>query len=181
MSKHKTHLQETLERHKDIPLPPEYKQVFFQYIRLFHKWMEPVNHALDNMHEVENLVTTAAAFKKAEEMKNYVEECCWMRDGILVTTSLLIYIGMNIPSLENLNKFKKLLTIIDDNMLLYLAVIQRYHRTIKSHIRLSLKGLQLPITFGDVQKMKEFPDSNLMDAAFVNGQKIMGIYSTKTR
>ena len=179
MSKQKSHLQEMLERHQNIPLPPEYKKVFFDYIRLFHKWMSHINRALDNVDECEQMATTAAAIKKASEMREYVSNVCWMRDGILVMISLFSYIGMTIPNTKTLEDFKTIYEIIDENILLYLAILQRYQRAIKNHTRLSLKGLTMPITFGDIQRMEEFPNSMIMDAAFVNGQHIMGICSTK--
>lgn len=181
MAKKKSHLQLALERHKDIPLSPQYKAVFFNYIRLFFKWMEPINNAISSTADAEKIASTPAAIKKWSEMREYLNDLCIMRDGICVTISILIYIGMNTPDLKTLEQFKKTMEVIDENILSYLAIIQRYHRVIKEHKRLFLKDLRKPVTFDEVQASKDWPGTMVMEAAFVNGQKILNIYSSKSR
>ena len=181
MAKKKSYLQAALERHKDIPLPPQYKEVFFNYIRLFFKWVDHINNAISNTAEAEKIASTPAAIKKWSEMRDYLSYLCIMRDGICVTISIMIYIGMNIPDLQTLEKFKKTMEIIDDNILSYLAIIQRYYHSIKFHHKLSLNGFKKPITFDEIQSSKNWPGMMVMEAAFVNGQKILNITSSKTR
>ena len=182
MSKRRnTHLQQVLDRHKDIPLLPKWKEEFFQYVRLFFKWMEPCNHSLDRLNEATEIASTAAAIKKLSLMESFVNHVCWMRDGILVTSSMLVFVGMNCPHDEALSNFKQLRKIIDDNILSYLAVIERHYKAIKYHKRLTVKGLRKPMTFGEIQQLDIWPSGDFTTAAFVNGQKIMNICTTTKR
>ena len=182
MSKRRnTHLNKVLEYHKNIPLIPEWKSMFFQYVRLFFKWMEPCNHALDRLNEAKNIASTAAALKKLDRMESFVDHVCWMRDGILVVSSMLVFVGMNCPNSKALSNFKQLHDLIDDNILSYLAVIERHYNAIKYHKKLTVKGLREPMTFGEIQQLDIWPSGDFTTAAFVNGQKIMNICTTNRR
>ena len=175
MRKKRSYMDVLYERYKNMPLSPSYKKMFFEYAKLFLKWMNHINHVLDMHHELTQSVTTAAGIRKCEEMKDYIDEVCYLRDTILVTLSMITLIGYHIPATETLEKFQKLYTLIDDNILNHLVIIQRYIAAIKDKKRMSFKGITKPITADDIQDMDCWPTDVLLDACFCNGTKLLSL------
>ena len=181
MSKRKSYMQMIYERHKFLPLCPEYKKIFFDYARLFFKWMDHINRALFDHKELSQSAHTAASIKKCAELEDILKETCWLRDTILVVLSMLMFIGLNTPTKSTLDRLTELHDIIDNNLLSYMVIAQRYRNAIRNHKRLSLKGTTKPLSVEEIRKLDCWPIDSLMDACFYNGSKILNLQSFTPR
>ena len=181
MRKRKSYMQFIYERHKALPLCPEYKAIFFDYAKLFFKWMDHINHALFEYQELSQSAHTAASIKKCAELEDVLRDTCWLRDTILVVLSMIMFIGLNNPSKSTLACLRELHDVIDDNLLNYMVVAQKYRDAIKNHKRLSLKGVTKPLSVDEIRNMECWPIGSLLDSCFANGSKILDLQSFNPR
>lgn len=174
--KKKSMFQLAMEHHKNIPLCPEYKTLFFQSLKLTYKWIPHVNHAIDYVVQVEKqAAATPAAMKKIRDMRSFLNSVCELRNGLLIINSFIIFIGMNNPTKSAANKISQIMDKMDDSILTHLAIIQRFGHTILEHKKLSLKGLNEPLTLDDIKQSDLWPNEAILTAAFINGQKVCNV------
>ena len=175
--KKKSHLQEILDRYKNINLPAEYKTLMFDYIRFIYKWVTPINHVLDVVLRIDqqNTKATATYMKRRAELDNHIGQLCWLRDTGLVLLSFIVFIGMHVPNKKSLKDFHELKEILETAILDRLVVIERYKNYFLQHRRFSLKGIKVPMDCEAIQNSKYWPENEINAAAFANGRQIMGI------
>ena len=173
----RTELQNILNRYKNINMPELYRNLMADYIRFIYKWIDPINHALDDRLRVEalNQKANAAYMKKLTKYNDHVQQLCWIRDTAVVLLSYIVFIGIHVPNKESIKNFYQLKDIIEGALIDRMVVICRYKRSFLNGEKFSLKGTKKPMDCLEIQRSKHWPEQAINAAAFVNGQTIMGL------
>ena len=162
-----------------MPMPKEYISMLGEYTKMIYKWIPYINKMYfyitkDGDGEIKGNVTPRC-FKLMYDLKPYVENICEIRMYMIGLSSMIMLVGFNYPSNVALNKFKKLLDILEGAMLDNFVIISRYKKAINNHTKLNLKNCKTPITMEELIKSDDWVDTDVFRGFTEHGIKLMDL------
>lgn len=173
----KKKLMQLMKRQERLPLQKDYKALLQKYTKLVYTWINPINDIIYFQKNGDpNGKMTAAGMKKLHEMNTYLTDICEVREYIVATTSMLVFIGFNYPVDTALKQFKELYDVYEGALLDNMVILQGYKKAIINHRAFSIKKYKKPITMREVEKLNCWPWKPTMFSFFHHGCKVLEIH-----
>lgn len=175
----KEKVNQLLKYQAKMPMPKEYISILGEYTKMVYKWIPYINKMYyylnkDGNGEIKGNVT-ARCFKLINELRPYVENICEIRMYLIGLSSMIMLVGFHYPSKVALNKFKKLLDVLEGSMIDNFVIISRYKKAINNHTKLNIKDCKTPITVDEIRKSEDWIDVDILRGFMEHGIKIMDL------